>query len=808
MNCSRTKFFYILLIALNQNLLFPFNISGFIKDNTNGEPIAFSNTTLANPQTKEILKGTASDINGYFIITNLSTGNYQLNISIIGYELYLNNINIIDDNVRINVSLNPQALNIDEISVSAERSRFEEKVEVSRINITSEEIKMIPAFIESDIFRTLQLFPSVSSANDFNSALIVRGGSPDENLVLLDGAQIYNPYHVGGIFSTFNADLISDTEFLAGGFPANYGNRLSSVLSITSKEGNSKEGRLPDSWGKVKKYWDYNDIKADISLLSSKISAQGPIYKGSWIFTGRRTYFDKFVTTYNNINDNDNPFTYYFWDTHLKVQTEPFKYNKFIYSQFNGSDNLSVNISGKDFPGVNFDWNWINSTKSLSWDFFPNSNYFVSTMLSKTEYVFDVAFEIDFSSIQEDVAQYCEDELSDDTTYIADLTYNLDNKVNDITLNQDIKFFINDMFDMELGWESKLLDMNYREEFAGQQTYKNHEDPRINSAYIKNLFSPFPTFSFDFGLRASKSSYYNETIYDPRIGMKYMATSDLALKLMWGKFSQFMFTINQDEELLRLVDFWQAIGENQTPQANDHYVMGLEYWISNRNTFSLETYYKPYSTLYDLSVYVEDVTDQTSYFTKGKGYNWGIELLYQFSKDRINGWLGYAYSFINREIDLNKDGNIKQDSENYPSNYSKPHSLNFVLNYKLGTKKNTYLGFTGVLTSGSPYTPVIGKSYYTEIESYGSTEQPYINLGNLYGARNSARYPMYFRTDISLTRDGRLFKKPVEWKFQIVNLTNNFNVLFYNWNHYASPSRVSAISMFPLILTFGVNFEL
>jgi len=429
-------------------------------------------------------------------------------------------------------------------------------------------------------------------------------------------------------------------------------------------------------------------------------------------------------------------------------------------------------------------------------------------MLSKTEYVFDVAFEIDFSSIQEDVNQYCEEELSNDTTYIADLTYDLDNKVSDITLNQDIKIFINDMFDMELGWESKLLNMNYKEEFAGQQTYRNHEDPKINSAYIKNLFSPNSIFSFDFGLRMSKSSYYNDTIYDPRIGMKYMATSNLALKLMWGKFSQFMFTINQDEQLLRLVDFWQAIGENETPQENDHYVMGLEYWISNGNTFSLEAYYKPYSTLYDLSVYVEDVTDETSYFTKGKGSNWGIELLYQFRKDKINGWLGYAYSFINREIDLNKDGTIKQDSENYPSNYSKPHSLNFVLNYKLGAKKNTYLGFTGVLTSGSPYTPVIGKSYYTSIESYGSTEQPYVNLGNLYGTRNSARYPMYFRTDISLTRDGRLLKKPVEWKFQIVNLTNNFNVLFYNWNHYASPSKVSAVSMFPLILTFGVNFEL
>ena len=796
--------FNFLLISFS----YSYNISGFITDEINGEPIPFATVTISDINSDVIIKGTSADIDGYYIITDVKNiSSYKLNISIIGYEIYKETIS--DDgkqNLRINIALKPQALDIDQISVSGERSRFEEKVEVSRINLSSEEIKMIPAFVESDIFRTLQFLPSVTSANDFNAALIVRGGSPDENLILLDGTQIYNPYHVGGIFSTFNANLIADTEFLAGGFPAQYGNRLSSVLSITSKEGNSKDGRLPDNW-KIKKYWDYNEIKADVSLLSSKISAQGPIYKGSWIFSGRRTYFDKFVSIYNDIQGNNNPFDYYFWDTHIKLQSTPFKYNKFVYSQFNGSDNLSVNIAAEDFPSVKFDWNWVNSTKSLSWKFFPNSNYLVETMLSETEYNFGVDFEIDFSSIQSDVDAYC-DTLAEDTTFIVDLNYKLDNKVKDISLNQDIKLFINDKVDFELGWESKYLKMNYAEQFAGQQTYQNNENPIINSAYIKNLYKPIPVLSFDLGLRVSKSSYYDKTLFDPRVGLKYMATSDLALKFMWGKFTQFMFTINQDEELLRLVDFWQAIGKGQLPQSNDHYVFGLEYWISNGNTFSFETYYKPYSRLYDLSVVVSDITDESSYFTAGKGHNWGLELLYQFNKNKINGWIGYSYSFINREIDLNRDGVIQSNSENYPSNYSKPHTLNFVFNYKLSEKNNTFLGLTSVISSGAPYTPVVGKSFYASAEQYGSLEQPYAYLSNIYGSRNSARYPLYFRTDISYTRDGKILTKPVEWKFQIINLTNNFNVLFYNWNHYSSPSKVSAFSMFPLILTFGVNFEL
>ena len=374
---KKNKSLYFLLLF---SFAYTFSISGFIKDISNGEPIPYSTATVSYLESDSILKGTSADIDGYYVLTNMEPGDYQLNISIIGYELYKEIITINDKNLRINILLSPEAINVNEVSISSERTRFEENVEVSRINISSEEIKMIPAFVESDIFRTLQYFPSVSSANDFNAALIVRGGSPDENLVLLDGTQIYNPYHVGGIFSTFNADLISDTEFLAGGFSAEYGNRLSSVLSITSKEGNSKKGRLPESW-KLKKYWDYNDIKADVSLLSSKISAQGPIYKGSWIFTGRRTYFDTFVTAYNKIQGNENPFIYYFWDTHFKIQTTPFKYNKFIYSQFNGSDDLAVNIDADGFPSVVFDWNWVNNTKSLSWNFFPNSNYTVQTML-------------------------------------------------------------------------------------------------------------------------------------------------------------------------------------------------------------------------------------------------------------------------------------------------------------------------------------------------------------------------------------------------------------------------------------------
>ena len=190
----KTQFAIIFLFCLSS--LYSYTISGFIKNASNGEPLSYTNVILINQN-----KGAASDINGYFIIPNIDLGNYTIKAMMIGYESGEQEI-IIAGNLRVNFELSPTPIEGAEVKVSAERMRFEKKVDISRVNLTNRDIRRAPAFIESDIFRTLQLLPSVSSSNDFNAALIVRGGSPDENLILLDGAEIYNPYHIGGIFST------------------------------------------------------------------------------------------------------------------------------------------------------------------------------------------------------------------------------------------------------------------------------------------------------------------------------------------------------------------------------------------------------------------------------------------------------------------------------------------------------------------------------------------------------------------------------------------------------------------------------
>ncbi|SVA16990.1 uncharacterized protein METZ01_LOCUS69844, partial [marine metagenome] len=745
-----------------------YTISGTVKDATTGEPLPYTNIMVLNTDF-----GTASDINGYYIIPTIPTGEFTIQFMMIGFATLGEKIKISNENIRVDVELNPKVIDVNEITVSAERMRFEKKVDISRVNISNRDIRRAPAFVEADLFRTLQLLPSVSASNDFNVALIVRGGSPDENLILLDGTEIYNPYHIGGVFSTFNADMISDAEFLAGGFPAKFGGRLSSVLNITGREGDSKNGRLPQSLNGVKKYWDFSRASGNISLLSSKILTEGLLYKGSWMFSARRTYFDKFVDMYYNSKDENSPGNYYFWDTHLKLKFAPNTTNQFFYSQFSGKDNLFLGIGGNGFPGIDFAWDWGNSTKNLTWKYIPLSNYLIKSRISKTTYNFNVDFAIDFNAGEEDTTII----INLDQSEASDLSFYLDNLVEDVDINQSMKYIINDDLSIDMGWQIKNLSLKYTETFAGQQVTNISSLPQTTSTFFNINWNPNPLIGTISGLRISKFNGYDKLLINPKFSIKYNPVSDLAIKVSMGRYSQFLYTVNQEEELLRIVDFWQPIPEGKKPQEADHIIVGLEYWMSEGNNMSLETYYKSYSTIYDINPRADVMDVEATLAIAGTAEAGGIEFLYRFNKNKLSGWLSYAYSKIERTVDFNSDGIIWDEQEIYPAKYDKPHSFNTLISYSINDKYT--MGLTTSFSSGQTYTPVIGKVHQTSVESYGSLENPYSNFGNIFGAKNSSRYPNYFRVDISISRQMSLFGIDSELKFQIVNLTDYYNVLLY-----------------------------
>ena len=733
----KLKLTIILFIFLSYS--HAYTVSGFIKDADSGEPLSYTNIILLNQN-----KGTASDINGYFIIPNVEAGSYTIKAMMIGYESGEQEI-LISANLKVNFELSPTPIEGNEVKVSAERMRFEKKVDISRVNLTNRDIRRAPAFIEADIFRTLQLLPSVSASNDFNAALIVRGGSPDENLVLLDGAEIYNPYHIGGVFSTFNSDMISDTEFLAGGFPANYGGRLSSVLGITAREGDSKNGRLQKKFPlknsnvyydedeeynayKLLEYIDYSKAKAEVSLLSSRLLVEGPFLNGSWMFSGRRTYFDRFVDAYYVATDGNSPANYYFWDSHFKIKTSINNNNQLMYSRFSSMDDLFISLGGNDFPGIEFNWDWGNGTEVVTWRFIPNSSYIVNTSISKTKYNFNVGFDIDFN-VEIDTT-------SEISSANSDLTLNIDNLVEDVDLNQNIKYIYNENLTIESGWQIKYLSLKYTEWFAGRETGRLESKPQTSSGFINITWKPLNSFYVNSGLRISKYNEslkggYNKYLYDPKIGFKFNPHGNLALKFTVGRYSQFLYTINQEEELLRIVDFWQPIPPGRKPQENIHYIIGSEYWISDGNTLSIEAYYKDYTNIYDLNPLPDYTNIDETIAISGAAKGFGLEFLYRLRLNKLSGWISYAYSDIERTVDLNSDGLIWDDKEKYPAKYNKPHSFSSVLSYQLNPKYS--FGLSCVYGSGQTYTPVIGKVHQAGLQLYGSLENPYRYFGNRYG---------------------------------------------------------------------------
>ncbi len=768
-------------LALNGQTLG--RISGFVKDAGTGEPLLFANLILEGTNI-----GAASNTDGYYVIVGIPPGEYRLKMMMIGYRTEIVPITIAPGTeLRIDRELSPEAIQTAGIIVSGERVRFEEKVEVSRVNLSLREIKGAPALAEADLFRTLQLMPGVQSTSDFSSAMVVRGGSPDENLILLDGIEVYNPFHLGGIFSTFNADALANAEFMAGGFPGQYGNRNSSVLEITAREGNSKGGKFFQN-SQIGDYWNVSQIQGEISVLSSKLLAEGPIKNGSWMLAWRRTYYDQIANAYYAFKDEEPAGGYYFRDLHGKVIYNFSPTDRLILATYVGRDFATIDI-GEDEGKIGIDIDWGNRTTSLQWRHVPNSRFVSLMSLANTRYDWD--FGVGFTIVDSTLG-----ETGTEMTQAVALS--------DWTLKEKLDWYASADHTVTMGFELKTLGISIDQVVGGVSWFSKEQNPFILALYIQDRWQVNPVFSIQPGLRISNFQLHDGLYYEPRFGLKYLVTENLAFKASWGIYKQFLFTNTSEDAILNFVDFWLPVPRENRAQSAQHYIVGFEQWLGEGFYASIEAYYKPYDVMLDTNP-ANDPAIEEDDFIEGTGTAYGVEILMKRSSGKLTGWLGYTYARLTKEIDFNSDGKIvKEDGEIYHPKYDQPHTFNLVLSYPLGERNQ--LGFTMSISSGQPYTPVWGKTYTQS--GFGSYTQPYANLRTIPGTRNSARMPTYFRSDISFSREIHPFNIDGRFKFQILNFTNHFNVLLYSWRHNKSPSEVTAISMFPIIPTIGLEFKL
>ena len=799
--------FITLTILLGQNTS---SINGFVRNDLNGEPISYANVFISNTSL-----GAATDRDGYFVISDIPSGTYEVNVSMIGYAVHKETIDLTNtSSIRIEVRMKEQVIKGSEILVTAERQKFERSIESSQISLDIREINSAPAFIEPDVFRTLQMLPGVQTTSDFSSALYVRGSTPDQNLIMLDGIVVYNPYHLGGIFSTFNTDAIKEADFHAGGFPARHGGRMGAILNVINREGNT------------------NKITgmANISLISSKGLLEGPLprwrgMKGSWMISGRRTYFDSIVDALKipigqkaDGTDAYFQFPYFFYDYQVKINLDINQDHRITYSRFYGDDVLdyswderesidNANVNRDTETGFNIKWPWGNRTNGIIWRWIMSPEMVAKTFVSNSRYRFD--FELGFYF--RDTYTYADSV----TEIFTDINWRLYDIINDNSIETELTWKATDRHKITAGFQLKSVDFDLGEEvnIATQDTSVTFSPLTLDnktreiSFFIQDRWEFSEKFKFQLGIRGTDYNLHDEFYLDPRLGMKYHYSKNVALKLNWGLYHQFLTTANNQDENLRLVELWLGIPEDKPAAISQHIIGGLEYMSQKNIFYRMEIYQKDFDNLLTLKQENQNTMEGDSdtpfnEFWDTQGNSWGVEFLLKKSTGRLNGWVGYTYA---------ETKYFTEPSGWHHPNFDRTHTINIVGNIELTEELEISTALTQ--SSGNPYTKILGRVYDWEQNLYQDTYW-YPLDSYIVGEKNTERYDDYFRIDVGMTRKGgNLFGLQYDTYWQVMNVTKHLNAFSYayrtktgmNGDQLGVERRV--VPQFPLILTFGVKFD-
>ena len=692
-------------------------ISGFVSDSSSGEALIGANVFL-----RETGQGMATDVNGYYIIQDIVPGNYTLMVSYIGFDMYKQKTRLSDDeSKKVNINLVEQVVQLTEIEVTAEKLQRRNNIQPSKINLSPRMMKAAPALAEPDLFRTIQALPGVLTTSEFSTGLVIRGGNTDQNLIMLDGITVYNPSHLGGVFSNFIVDGVKEAELIKGAYNAEYGGRLSAVLNVISREGNKNEFK-----GKV-----------NLSLLSAQTTLEGPFYKGAWVLSGRRTYFDLVLPKVlpDNITANIPP--YYFYDIQSHVFSDITSKDRISLSYYSGIDDLLFETFG-------LDGQWGNNTVSGHYRRVFSERLVGNILIANSRF-------------------FTEFGLGGDNGLVS---YN---EIDDKTLSADFSWFKSSNSTLKFGAQLKKLGFEYTNKFQNTTQFQIKTDPLEFAQYIKLKYKPNDLFIIEPGLRLNLYDVYPDSLFpDLRLGLKYIITDNRYLNFSVGNYHQFISTF-QDDFNPSILDNWIAADTSVSPGKSMQVVLGYEEYIKNMYKIQVEGYYKD---LKNLLTYEEkrsttdaQVSDESlaNIVTPADGYAYGLELFGQKMSGKLSGWVAYTYS-VSRKI-MNS---IYADGEQeYYTNWDRTHAFSVLGNYQFNKKWETNWRFA--LQSGQAYTPIMG--YYVQ----KFPESPEELFRTIPGTRNSGRYEPYSRLDIGAVYHAKIGKTNVDFFFQIINTLNRSN---------------------------------
>lgn len=730
------------------------SVNGYITDSETGETLISANIAIL-----ELNRGTSANTSGYYSITNLPPGQYTLVASYIGYRQFEQTIELsAGETERVNIEMIPEGLELETVVVESQVER-EERRNIGTAQITTDLIKDLPPVIEPDVFRSVQLLPGVKAANDFSSGLYVRGGSPDQTLILLDETTVYNPSHFFGFFSTFNPDAVKDVRLYKGGYPATYGGRLGSVLTVFNKDGNRNETRGSVSLG----------------LLASRISAEGPTGSGSWMLAVRRSTLEPLLAVLRSTTDNV-PDSFYFYDVNGKLNFDASENDRLSIAFYTGTDNVLFPFGEDASIGLNYG----NRTISGQWRRIISDKLFLKTTATGSRYFNNPEFSIGGTSFERN------------------------NDVYDISLKSDLQYIPNEKHTVTTGFWAGNLVLRFNDSFDGQPTFANRIQSRYASFFVQDEWRPTDKWIVTGGVRLNRFSEGDYFKAAPRLSTEFRPNDSIRLQAAYGRYYQFLTLITN--EAFSGFDLWLTTDDGVPPAYGDQFVFGTKTIPFEGYGLDIEFYYRTMRDLFELDPFTSDAAglDYNELFRFGEGYAYGAELFFEKQVGRLTGFLGYTFGVTRRKYPgFNTDITSPNPTARfYPPKYDRLHDMNIVLNYRLSDRWST----SGVFSygTGQAYTEPLGRTEFSGVP-WGNMNRESFTVGRL----NASRLPAYHRLDLAFSRAGHFFGLgEAEWRFQIINIYSRRNTWFYSYDFDENPVERSEVTLLPILpsVSYTVNF--
>lgn len=776
-------------------------ISGYVTDKSTGEGLIAA--TVADLKTG---KGTVTNSYGFYSLT-VDADSLALAVSYVGYQTKILKLNMNKD-LSLDIKLNDaQELQAVEIVASKTEDLIEEKTEMSTISVPITQLRKIPALLgEADVLKAIQLLPGVQSGGEGQSGFYVRGGSQDQNLILLDGSPVYNASHLFGFFSVFNVDAIKDVKLIKGGFPARYGGRLSSVLDISMKEGNNQKFRGAGT----------------IGLIASKFTLEGPIVKdkAAFIVSARRTYIDILARPIIKHSFKDSggsgKFGYYFYDLNAKVNWKISKRDRIFLSMYSGDDKFYAGIKESAGNGtrknhLDLGFGWGNLTSTFRWNHLWTDKLFSNTSLTYSKYNFNNSNAFGEEKLLNGVV----DEKSE-------IRFGYDSGINDLTAKIDFDYIPEPNHFIRFGagvtrHDFRPGDRNIYFNIVddGKELFKLDSvfgQPALHAyesvAYIEDDITFSPQFKANIGLHYSNFFVAKKAFHSiqPRVSARYLFPNRLSMKASFATMQQNIQYLS-NENLGLPWDQWLPTTDKVRPQTSWQVAAGLAKSFDGGFEVSVEGYYKEMNnvTSYKEGASILENKNWQDQITQGEGKSYGLEVFLQKKVGKLSGWIGYTLSRSLRRFD------DKSFGEWYPFKFDRRHDLSIVAIYDISEKLS--LSGTWVYGTGNTFTFPNSKSYI--LNKQGGTYYPV--LVNNIAKRNNYRLAPYHRADINL--DIKWGKKRVEHKLSLgaYNAYNRKNPFFINpetvtysdstSNEIKTKNILKQYSLFRLIPSIAYSFK-